>query len=99
VTDPQSGEQRTTPADVIAAAVSAVPGVAGLHGGMFGEAATHLPGRRIPGIRLDGADTEIHVSLLFGHPIRATAEAVRDAVARLVTGPVHVTVEDVVRPR
>ncbi|MBI3215411.1 MAG: Asp23/Gls24 family envelope stress response protein [Mycobacterium sp.] len=99
MTDPQSGEQRTTPADVIAAAVSAVPGVAGLHGGMFGEAATYLPGRRIPGIRLDGADTEIHVSLLFGHPIRATAEAVRDAVAGLVTGPVHVTVEDVVRPR
>ena len=86
-------------ADVIAAAVTAVDGVADLHGGMFGEAATYLPGRRVPGIRLAEDGTEVHVSLLFGYPLRSTAEAVRDAVAPLVTGPVHVTVEDVVRSR
>lgn len=85
--------------DVIAAAVTAVDGVAELHGGMFGEAATYLPGRRVPGIRLGDDGTEVHVSLLFGAPVRPTAEAVRDAVAPLVEGPVHVIVEDVVRPR
>ncbi|CAN5338141.1 hypothetical protein BH11ACT6_BH11ACT6_00130 [soil metagenome] len=85
--------------DEIASAVTAVAGVADLHGGMFGEAATYLPGRRVPGIRLNDEDTEIHVSLLFGYHVRDTAEAVRDAVAQLVAGPVHVTVEDVVRSR
>ncbi|WP_137149517.1 Asp23/Gls24 family envelope stress response protein [Mycolicibacterium sp. CR10] len=93
---------RANPADLvdgIAEAVSAVDGVAGLHGGMFGEAATYLPGRRVAGIRLDEHGTEVHVSLLFGYPVRPTAEAVRDAVAPLVSGPVHVTVEDVIRSR
>ena len=93
------GGAPTELAQTIASAVTSVRGVADLHGGMFGEAATYLPGRRIPGVRLNGADTEIHVSVLFGHPVRATAEAVRDVVAALVTGPIHVTVEDVIRPR
>ena len=84
-------------ADAIAAAVTAVDGVAELHGGMFGEAATYLPGRRVAGVRLDGDDTEVHVSILFGFPVRRVAEAVRDAVAPLVPGAVHVMVEDVVR--
>jgi uncharacterized alkaline shock family protein YloU len=86
-------------ADAIASAVTAVDGVADLHGGMFGEAATYLPGRRVAGVRLDDGHTEIHISLFFGFPVRATAEAVRDAVAPLVTGAIHVTVEDVVRNR
>jgi uncharacterized alkaline shock family protein YloU len=97
VTYPQDGDAGPELAEVIAAAVIAVAGVAELHGGMFGEAATYLPGRRVAGIRLNDSDTEVHVSLLFGFPVRSTADAVRDAVAPLVSGPVHVTVEDVVR--
>ena len=42
----------TEPADVVAAAVRSVPGVAGLHAGMFGEVGTYLPGRRVAGIRI-----------------------------------------------
>ncbi len=99
MTDAERADSAPELADVIAAAVTAVDGVADLHGGMFGEAATYLPGRRVPGIRLGDDGTEIHVSLQFGAPLRATAEAVRDAVAPLVSGPVHVTVEDVVRAR
>lgn len=83
--------------EVIAAAVIATPGVAGLHGGMFGEAATYLPGRRVSGIRITESGTEVHVSLIAGSPVRETADAVRTAVAPLQPGPVHVTVEDVVR--
>jgi len=83
------------PVDVVAAAVRAVPGVADLHGGMFGEVGTYLPGRRVPGVRLGEADTDIHVSIVFGAPVRETAQAVRRAVAPLVTGPVHVSIEDV----
>ncbi|MFI8566336.1 Asp23/Gls24 family envelope stress response protein [Rhodococcus sp. NPDC078407] len=81
----------------IADAVLAVDGVVGLHGGMFGEAATYLPGRRIAGIRSGENGTEVHVTLEFGVAVRDTADAVRRTVAAMVDGPVHVTVEDVVR--
>lgn len=46
------------PPDMIAGAVLAVPGVAALHPGPFGEVATHLPGRRVPGIRETGTETD-----------------------------------------
>lgn len=81
----------------IADAVLAIDGVIGLHGGMFGEAATYLPGRRIAGVRSSEDGTEIHVTLEFGVAIRETADAVRRTVAAMVDGPVHVTVEDIAR--
>jgi len=99
VTSVEQGNTDPDLVDDIAAAVLAVDGVADLHGGMFGEAATYLPGRRVAGIRVGEQGTEVHVSLLFGYPLRPTAEAVRDAVAPLVSGSVHVTVEDVIRSR
>ncbi len=83
-------------ADQVAAAVLTVRGVSGLHGGMFGETATYLPGRRVPGVRLTENVTDIHLSLTYGAPVFATAQQVRTAVAALVPGPVNVTVEDVV---
>ncbi|KAA0024729.1 Asp23/Gls24 family envelope stress response protein [Antrihabitans cavernicola] len=85
-------------ADAIAAAVTAVPGVAQLHAGMFGEVATYLPGRKVSGIRFADNGTEVHVSLEFGAPVRETASVVRNAVAPIVSGPIHVTIEDVVTP-
>lgn len=90
--------------DDLAAAVLAVPGVLDLHGGLLGEVATYLPGRRVAGIRLrdaeDGEDatTEVHLVVAVDAPLHDTVEAVRAAVRPLVgPGPVHVTVEDVVR--
>ncbi|WP_193044025.1 Asp23/Gls24 family envelope stress response protein [Mycolicibacterium baixiangningiae] len=86
------------PADVVAAAVTAVPGVAGLHGGMFGEVGTYLAGRRVEGIRIADGVTEVHVVLHFGAAVRETAARIRDAVAPLVGGTVDVYVEDVTAP-
>lgn len=91
-----AGQSRDV-AERIAEVVSAVTGVAGLHGGMFGEAATYLPGRRVSGIRMSEKGTEVHVTLIAGHSVRETADAIRTAVAPLAPGAVHVTVEDVVR--
>ncbi|WP_051026470.1 Asp23/Gls24 family envelope stress response protein [Nocardia higoensis] len=82
-------------ADRIAAAVTAVPGVAGLHPGMFGEAATYLPGRRVAGIRVGERGVDIHVSVRFGVPIAQVAERIRAAVAAIDAGPVSIMVEDV----
>ena len=84
------------PADQIATAVLAVPGVAGLHAGMFGEVATYLPGRRVTGVRIGADAVEVHVSVLVDVPIRATASAIRQTVALLTPLPVDVTVEDIV---
>ncbi len=92
MTDPAGAEL----ADQVAAAVLAVRGVTDLHGGMFGETATYLPGRRVLGVRLTENVTDIHLSLAYGAPVFATAQQVRTAVAALVPGPVNVTVEDVV---
>ena len=88
----------TEPADIVATAVTSVPGVAALHAGMFGEVGTYLPGRRIPGVRLTDGVTDIHVTLYFGFPVRQTAARIRDVVTGVVGGTVNVTVEDVVAP-
>jgi len=85
-------------ADQVAAAALTVRGVTGLHGGMFGETATYLPGRRVLGVRLTENVADIHLTLAYGAPVFATAQQVRTAVAALVPGPVNVTVEDVTSP-
>ncbi|WP_354005585.1 hypothetical protein [Rhodococcus antarcticus] len=81
--------------DQVAAVVLAVPGVAGLHGGLFGEAATYLPGRRVRGIRLQHDSTEVHLAVFYGSDVRLTAAAVRAALTGMVPTPIHVTVEDI----
>jgi hypothetical protein len=60
------------PADRVAAAVRAVPGVADLHPGMFGEVGTYLPGRRVPGIRIDDGAVQVHICVVFGASVRDT---------------------------
>ena len=82
-------------ADEIAAVVLAVPGVASLHGGMFGEVATYLPRRQVPGIRIGERRVEVHVSLLIDAPIQSTAAAIQHATATIIALPVDVTIEDV----
>ncbi|NED70757.1 hypothetical protein G3I15_58540, partial [Streptomyces sp. SID10244] len=43
----------STGAREVADAVTAVPGVTGLYGGVFGEIATYLPGGRVSGVVVD----------------------------------------------
>ncbi|MFP5078704.1 hypothetical protein ACLE20_15510 [Rhizobium sp. YIM 134829] len=84
------------PAERLAAAVLAVPGVAALHPGMFGEVGTYLPGRRVAGIRVADHAVDVHIIVVFGVAVRDTAAAVRATVGRLHPGAeVNVTVEDV----
>ncbi|WP_240945368.1 hypothetical protein [Rhodococcus sp. HNM0569] len=85
--------------DDVAAAVLAVPGVAALHGGEFGEVATYLPGRRVTGIVLGDDACRVHVTVHYPVDAVATADAVRDAVARLVGAvPIEITIGDVETP-
>ncbi|MFN2318577.1 MAG: hypothetical protein ABR500_02695 [Dermatophilaceae bacterium] len=87
------------PLDRLAATVRAVPGVAELYGGAMGEIGTHLPGRRIAGLRTRGERTEITVAAEFGRDLHNLATAVRTAAAAHTTGEVDVTIGDIVFPQ
>lgn len=84
-----------TPAEVVAAAVLAVPGVVRLHGGRFGELGTYLPGRRVTGVRIDDEGTEVHVVVSDLVPVPDTAARVQRAVSAIAPRPVRVHVEDI----
>ncbi|RYJ05267.1 MAG: Asp23/Gls24 family envelope stress response protein [Actinomycetales bacterium] len=93
-----SSDARPEPAEAVASAVLAVPGISALHAGVLGEAATYLPGRRVNGVQIRDDECEVHVVLDWGVPVLETADRVRAAVEELVEGPVHVTVEDIAAP-
>ena len=84
-----------TPAEVVAAAVLAVPGVVALHGGRFGGLGTYLPGRRVTGVRIDDEGTEVHVVVSDRVPVPQTAARVQRAVSAIAPMPVRVHVEDI----
>jgi uncharacterized alkaline shock family protein YloU len=77
--------------------VAAVPGVAGLHGGRFGDVATYLPGRRVTGVRLDAARdrVEVHVVAEYLPDLLELAERVRAAARDVLLRPIDVTIEDI----
>lgn len=83
-------------ADLIEQAVLKVPGVTSLHGGLFGEVATYLPGRRVSGVRVRDDLSEVHVVIAWGTPVLGTATAVCRVVQALVGTPVDVTIEDII---
>jgi len=84
-----------TPAEAVAVAVLAVPGVVRLHGGRFGELGTYLPGRRVTGVRIDDEGTEVHVVVSDLVPVPDTAARIRRAVSAIAPMPVRVHVEDI----
>ncbi len=83
--------------DRIAAAVTALPHVAGLHSGRFGEIATLLPGRRIPGVRARPDEITIGVTGRYPASVTEIGTAVR-AAAGPVDRPVHVRIGDMAPP-
>ncbi|WP_405059580.1 hypothetical protein OG474_43575 [Kribbella sp. NBC_01505] len=85
-------------AERIASRVGSVPGVAGLHGGTFGDVVTYLPGSRLAGVRITDDRIQVHVVTIAGRPIHPIAAAVRLAVQDLTDRPVDVTIEDIATP-
>ncbi|EYR62390.1 hypothetical protein N866_08970 [Actinotalea ferrariae CF5-4] len=79
--------------DAIADALGGVP-VVRLHQGS--AAGTHLPGRRVHGVRVHDAGVEVHVAAVWPATVAEAADAVRAALAPLAPGRVDVTIDDVV---
>ncbi|GHE09208.1 Asp23/Gls24 family envelope stress response protein [Klenkia taihuensis] len=86
---------------VLAAAVRACPGVAGLSGGPFGGVGTYLPGERVTGVvvretAVGPPDVAVHLVCRAGVPVAEVAGQVRSALATAAPGSrVDVRVEDV----
>jgi hypothetical protein len=84
--------------DAVAAAVRACAGVAGLDGGQYGEFATYLPGRTIPGIRVSGGRVAVQIRSEWV-PAPGLAALITTVLAPL-TGrrPVDVLIADIDDP-
>jgi len=94
VSDPAALEPAL--AELLASAVTSTRDVVALSEGPFGEVATHLAGRRVPGVRLHEDRVEVHVIARWGALLPVLAEQVRAACAPLVEGRmVDVSIDDV----
>ena len=81
------------------AATLSCPEVAEMSGGLVGEAATYLPGRRVAGVRVLDGEVEVHIVARWGTNLPEVADAVRRAVKPLVGAlPTTVYVEDIEVP-
>ena len=85
-------------AERVAAAVTAHPSVARLHGGIFGAVATYLPGRKLIGVHIgEGAEpVELGVVLYLDRPFPEVVRILRREVSGMCGGAaVDITVADV----
>jgi hypothetical protein len=85
--------------DAVAAAVSMCAGVAALDQGRFGEVATYLPGRRVPGIQVHADVVTISVRGRWGVPAAELLSQVLAATAETLRGyRVHLILADLDDP-
>lgn len=90
--------QEVDPAEVVRAVLSCL-GVAAMHGGLAGEAASYLPGERVTGVRVLPDSVEVHVVARWPVPAAELAEQIRGATVRAARGrPVDVVIGDLVLP-
>lgn len=85
--------------DAVATAVRGCPAVDDLDGGRLGGVGTYLPGRRVPGIRIDDDRIEVHVRGVWNQPAGVIAQQIRAALATLSGGRIiDVVLTDVAEP-
>ncbi len=85
--------------DAVAVAVLGCAGVAGLDGGRFGEVASYLPGRQVPGVVVSGGRVMVQIRSRWGVPVPELV-ALITAVLMPLTGPrpVDVVIADIDDP-
>lgn len=92
MTQPQHAVIDGVDVDAVAAAVLACSAVARLSGGLLGEVATYLPGRRVRGVVVrehPGAgetDLDVRVVATFGPTMSEVADQVHRAIALAAPG-------------
>jgi hypothetical protein len=85
--------------DAIAAIVRGCAGVSALDGGRFGEVASYLPGRTVPGVAVDDSRIRVQVRSTWGVPAADVAAMITAALAPLAgPRPVDVAIADIDDP-
>ena len=85
--------------DAVAEAVRACKGVAGLDSGKFGEVASYLPGRKVPGVVIFGGRVRVQVRSRWGIPAPHLAAMITAVLYPLTRGrPVDVVIGDIDDP-
>jgi hypothetical protein len=85
--------------DAVAAAVRACAGVAELDGGRFGEVASYLPGRKVPGVVVSEGRVLVQVRSRWGIAAPELAALITTALVPLTRGkPVDVVIADIDDP-
>ena len=85
--------------DAVAAMVRGCAGVSALDGGPFGEVASYLPGRTVPGVAVDDNRIRVQVRSRWGVPAADVAALITAALAPLAgTRPVDVAIADIDDP-
>jgi hypothetical protein len=89
----------STEIDAVAAIVRGCAGVSALDSGPFGEVASYLPGRIVPGVAVDDSRIRVQVRSEWGVPATDVAAQITAAVAPLAgPRPVDVTIADIDDP-
>ncbi|MEU7905684.1 hypothetical protein [Actinoplanes sp. NPDC049118] len=87
-------------ADAVASATRGCPDVEDLCGDPLGDIATYLPGRRLPGVRIDREAVLVQIRARWNTPAATVAHEIRAAVAGLAPGRrIDVTIADVGDPQ
>jgi hypothetical protein len=85
--------------DAVAAIVRGCSGVSALDGGPFGEIASYLPGRTVPGVAVDDNRIRVQVRSEWGVPAADVAALITAALAPLAGArPVDVAIADIDDP-
>jgi hypothetical protein len=84
VTDPDPAMIDGVNVDAVSRVVQACAGVAALFGGRFGEVASYLPGRRVPGVRVDRDAVHIQVKARWGATAHDLLSQISSVAAPLV---------------
>jgi hypothetical protein len=85
--------------DAVTAIVRGCAGVSALDGGPFGEVASYLPGRTIPGVAVDDNRIRVQVRSNWGVPAADVAALITAALAPLAgPRPVDVAIADIDDP-
>ena len=85
--------------DAVAAMVRGCAGVSALDGGPFGEVASYLPGRTVPGVAVDDSRIRVQVRSKWGVPATDVAALITAALAPLAgPRPVDVAIADIDDP-
>ena len=85
--------------DAVAAAVLGCAGVAGLDSGRFGEVASYLPGRKVPGVVVSGGRVTVQIRSRWAVPVPDLAALLTVVLAPLTgSRPVDVVIADIDDP-